>query len=113
MTTTTSPRNPPRMCPECRATFSPKDNRCTFCCEEHRRVYHNRDLSLGGPNMILAKAWRLGRHKKGNAVAKNAFVDFCTALDAANAADKEAGRMPAIKVLENRYRAQGLKPENW
>lgn len=95
-------------CPECMGAMDDKDLRAVFCCEEHKRAYHNRDLA-GGALIILAKAWRQGRHKKGgDPTAKFAFAEFCNALDRLNAEDKAAGRQPALETLRARYRRQRI-----
>lgn len=96
-------------CPECSQAISP--NR-VFCSSDCKRVWNNRLLKEGGSLMLLAKAWRQGRNKK-NGVSKNAFTEFCLAVDRSNAEDRAAGRMKAIDVLENRYRRMGLRPDSW
>lgn len=107
------PDDGPRVCPECGKRFvyiraGRPGAAPLFCTPEHKKAYFNRDNSLA-THIILAKAWRQGRHKKGgDAVAKYAFAEFCIAIDAANAADKAAGRLPALEVLRARYKRQGI-----
>lgn len=101
-----------RRCPECgvRFTFplnkggSPK----RYCTPEHKRTWENRQLSRGMGLVILAQAWRQGRNRRGSKAAKWAFTDLCLALDRMSAEDREAGRLPALDVLTERLRAEGL-----
>ena len=62
--------------------------------------------------MLQAKAWRLSRHHSSPA-AKMGFAEFCLYVDRLNAEDREAGRPSAVKVLDARYRSQGLNPDTW
>lgn len=92
--------------------FPLDDPRKVFCCPAHKKAYHNRDLAVGGSLVILAKAWRQGRHRKADPLmreaAKYAFSEFCLALDRATADDRASGRAPALEVLTGRYRRQGI-----
>lgn len=95
-------------CPECTKSMKGADPRAVFCTPRCRKIYHNRDTAIGGPLVVLAKAWRQGRHKKGSKAASYALAQFVDALDRANAADRSAGRMPALQMVEARYRRDGI-----
>jgi hypothetical protein len=101
-------KSPLVTCPECGDLFELTDPRKVFCCNEHKRAWNNRMLGRGGALMLLMQAWRQGRHKKGDGAAKYAFTELCIAIDEASAEDRAAGRPPALEVLRNRYRRQGL-----
>ncbi len=101
-------KKPLRACPECGVRFPVTDQRRLFCSQAHKRTWNNRQLSRAQPLMILLQAWRQGRHRKADPTAKQAFTDLCLAVDKANAEDRLAGRPPAIRLLENRYRRLGL-----
>lgn len=60
------------------------------------------------PLLILMQAWRQGRHKKGDPVAKFAFSELCVQVDRLTAADRESGRASALDLLRARYRRQGV-----
>ena len=102
------PLKPVAVCPECGARFAASHPLYTFCTPAHKRAWNNRMLARGGSLMLLMQAWRQGRHKKGDGAAKYAFTELCIAIDEASAEDRAAGRPPALEVLRNRYRRQGL-----
>jgi len=102
-----------RQCPECGAVFQTKDNRKVFCCTQHAREWHNRAIVRGAMITPLLQAWRKGRHIKSadveaKAAASKAFQEACAALDRYNQEDAEANRPQALKVIERRYRSQGV-----
>lgn len=101
-------KGPLLTCPECAELFDATDPRKVFCCNPCKRAWNNRMLKRGAPLMLLLQAWRQGRHKKGDGAAKFAFTELCIAIDEASAEDRAAGRPPALEVLRNRYRRQGL-----
>ena len=95
-------------CPECGETFRADDPRRKYCTPEHKRAWENRQLVRGQGLVVLAQAWRQGRHRKGSVAAKWALNEFCLTLDRYSAEDTAAGRMRALDVLETRLRAQRL-----
>ena len=98
-------------CPECSAKFEQKHHRQQFCTQEHSKAYGNRNIAEGQRIVALAKAWRMARSTKDPALkqaGKDAFIQLCRELDALNAGDKDAGRMPALKVYRRRQIAGTL-----
>ena len=99
---------PARVCPECGETFTPSDPRRLFCTPAHARAWNNLQISRGASLVPLLQAWRQGRHVKGgDEAAKMAFAEAVRLLDSYTAADREAGRQPALKVVRSRYRRAG------
>lgn len=97
-----------RKCPECGEMF-PYSGKKVFCTTEHRVEWNNRMLSRGGALVPYAMAWRQSRNRKGKKeFARYVLNEFCLALDRYSAEDREAGRPPAIEVLESRFRGDGL-----
>lgn len=97
-----------RICPECGEKFEVRHHRAQFCTPAHSRAYNNRQLAEGQRIVALAKAWRMARSTSDpamKAAGKEAFSMLCRKLDALNAADREAGRVPALKVFMRRLRA--------
>lgn len=100
-------RGPRLLCPECGCVFVAQHHRALFCSPAHSKAYSNRQLSEGQRIVALAKAWRMSRGAKDadkKEAGKEAFFMLCRELDALNAADKQAGRLPAWKVFLSRLR---------
>lgn len=92
-------------CPECGVRFEQKHHRAQFCSPAHAKAYNNRNIAEGQRIVALAKAWRMSRSVSDpalKAAGKEAFSQLCAELDMLNAGDKEAGRMPALKVYRRR-----------
>lgn len=97
-----------RTCPECGVQFAVTHHRAQFCSPAHSKAYNNRQLAEGQRIVAIAKAWRAGRDAKDphmKQAAKDAFGQLCRELDALNAGDRAAGRMPALKVYRRRQLA--------
>lgn len=99
------------ICPECGSRFEAKHHRAQFCSPAHTKAYNNRQLAEGQRIVAIAKAWRMGkdiyRNKSPESAglrqaAKDAFSQLCSELDMLNAGDREAGRVPALKVYRRR-----------
>lgn len=98
-------------CPECSLKFEQKHHRMQFCSPAHSKAYNNRQLAEGQRIVALAKAWRMSRStadKSLKQAGRDAFSQLCRELDALNAGDREAGRMPALKVYRRRQIAGTL-----
>lgn len=102
---------PSRRCQECGAPFpiDPKKGGSPqrYCTPEHKRAWENRQLARGQGLVVLAQAWRQGRHRKKSDIAKWALNEFATALDRMSAEDKATGRMSALDILADRHRSEG------
>lgn len=97
-------------CPECSVRFLAAHHRQMFCTPAHSKAYSNRQLAEGQRIVAVAKAWRMSRNAKSmKAVGAEAFQMLCQELDALNAADAKAGRMPAVKVYARRKAAGVLE----
>lgn len=109
-----------RVCPECAEEYTTDKVDQSFCGASCKADFHNRSSKIGRVLVPLAQAWRAGRNAKGGtakaralrASAARAFGDMCAAIDAANADDNKAGRMPKLDYLRDRARRSGtLRPE--
>lgn len=92
-------------CPECRVRFVRGHGRQQFCTPEHSKLYNNRSLKEGQRIVGIAKAWRMGKDASDPELKKaaaEAFGQLCRELDALNRADREEGRLPALRVFRRR-----------
>lgn len=95
------------VCPECSTRFGATHHAQAFCTPAHKTAYNNRILGEGQRIVGMAKAWRAGRSVQDPVLrqaAKEAFSLMCRELDALNATDKAAGRVPALKVFWRRLK---------
>ena len=101
-------------CMECGATdFSLKRRDAMFCCREHTRAYHNRQVKRGNKILPLVYRWRALR--SSNPDASNAALSFMCALMADWIEDDRAkGRaiplMPELSVATANAKAAVFKP---
>lgn len=105
-----------RRCPECAAPFPviPTKGGCPqrYCTPEHKRTWENRQLSRGQGMVILAQAWQEGRHRKSGKEFRGwVLSELCTVINRYSAEDKAAGRLPALDILKDRHRADGIFQE--
>src|ERR1700743_1001932 len=110
MDSQTTPK-PIGRCPECGVAFTMREGKGAkplFCTRKHQAAYNTRQASEGKPLVLLVKAWRQGRHKRGSEAAKWALGEFCLMADRLNAEDRKAGRQDALRVLERRHRREGI-----
>jgi hypothetical protein len=103
-----------RICPECGEAFvGGPDSR--FCTPAHRYAWRNRAGKRGMVAMPLVQAWRGGKSRKGDEVARYAFGELCALADLFNEEDRAAGRLPAGDYLrpkmEAGWRAIDLLPK--
>lgn len=89
-------------CPECGEPFTATHHRAMFCSPAHQAAFNDRGRVQGRAILLLAKAWREGRHDRDpddKAAAKAAFADLCRMLDEFSSEDRAASRPKAVKVL--------------
>ena len=87
-----------KTCPECGNALPPRTPgkrgaASTFCCNEHKTVFQNRQAVQGRTIIAMAKAWRVSRNRKEDAkIGREALTEMCAILDSFIAEDRTAGR---------------------
>jgi hypothetical protein len=95
-----------RRCPECLgAVDTSLDWRKMFCCEGHRKDFHNRQLIRGRKLVVLAMAARItrGGHRRRIGAGRVARRRAEHLLDQWWMEDRKAGRMSMDEYLEIRH----------
>ena len=89
---------PPRQCPECKASFVPKDQRQLFCSTEHRTAWNNRATVRGRVLTTYAMAARQTRDgtRGDKTTGKRAAQISHDLMQRYRDEDREAGRMDAV-----------------
>lgn len=96
-----------RKCPECLGAVDTRlDYRKMFCCEEHRKAFHNRQLIRGRKLVTVAMAARITRNgtrrdKAAGLIARRRTEHL---LDQWWMEDREAHRMSMDDYLATRHR---------
>jgi hypothetical protein len=96
-----------RKCPECMGRVDTSaDWRKMFCCEEHRKAFHNRQLIRGRKLVVLCMAERVTRsgYCRRKSTGIEARQRSRRLMDAWHKEDKAAGRMAMDDYLAIRTR---------
>lgn len=94
-----------RRCPECLGAVDTRlDWRKMFCCEEHRKAFHNRQLIRGRKLVVLCMAERVTRSgdRRRKATGILARQRSRRLMDHWHQEDRAAGRMAMDEYLETR-----------
>lgn len=86
----------PRFCPECGSEVEPKSTPGqprVFCSAAHKQAHNNRMAVRGKSLTKIALGWR--KTRGSGDFGKFLFAEMCKMLDAWNAEDLTAGRMPS------------------
>ena len=89
----------PRTCPECGASFAPRNGRQRFCCEAHKRAFHKLMAHRGQVLLPLGLAGQAGS-RKGDPQSAWARGQHDALLRRWVREDRAAGRAPALVVAE-------------
>jgi hypothetical protein len=94
-----------RKCPECLGHVDTRlDWRKMFCCEDHRKAFHNRQLIRGRKLVVLCMAERVTRSgdRRRKATGILARQRSRRLMDHWHQEDRAAGRMAMDEYLETR-----------